>query len=258
MTIPDDGKPSRDESLTGAISRLHTVLGYATTIANELNAAIGITSKHAPAESEERNVMLDRCLRSLEARVTLWSKKTGQAYDLLGYPSPDNIGQASRMLAIVQTEMGEHSETDTIEEPNYPKLTDEEIDQRIESLLSLWKWRLSHDSYHPRTREGLLAHEALCLRDKVGGLLTELRAAHAKLELPFSTSRSAPVECDQEFVTDEPPYLRLVSSIRTAVAGAHTRVFIWNRGALAGELLMSQEDAELLCSALGLKPKDQR
>lgn len=265
MTMPD-------EPLTATVNRLFTVLGYAKAIESELNAAIHTASRHVPSESETRNVRLDLSLRALETLVVDWAKKIGQAYDdLLDYP--ENIGQVTRKLAAIQTEMAEHAENDSVEFIDYPKLTDEEVDDRIEKLLSLWKWRLSRDYYHPRTREGLLAHEALCLRDKVKGLLDslklregridvlleEVQATRAKLELPHSVSRVSPDDCEREFVSEpgEPPYLRIVSSIRTKTAGAHERVFIWTRGALAGELTMSRDDVEVLCSILGLQPKDE-
>lgn len=265
MTMPED------EPLTSDVNRLFTMLGYAKAIESELNAAIHTTSRHVPSESEARNVLLDGKLQALEARVAKWAEQTGKAYDLLGYPCHENVERAYRVLSALQTEMAEHSETDSVEFIDYPKLTDEEIDDRIEKLMSLWKWRLSHDYYHPRTREGLLAHEALCLRDKVKLLLNslklrentieELQAARDKLELPHSVSSSAPApaDCERWFISEpgEPLYLRIVSSIRTKTAGAHERVFIWIRGALAGELTMSRDEVEALCSVLGLQPKDK-
>jgi hypothetical protein len=250
-----------DERLATAIDHLVTALD-----------AIRITSRHTPSESEARTVRLDLSLQSLEARVAKWAEQTGRAYDLLGYPCHENVEKAYRVLSALQTEMAERSETDSVKFVDYPKLTDEEIDKRIEASLSLWKWRLSRDSYHPRTEAGLLAHEALCLRDKVKDLLNslklsegridelldELKATRDKLVLPHSASRAAPDGCERQFVTDanEPPYLRIVSSIRTKTAGAHERVFIWIRGVLSGELTMYREDVEVLCSVLGLRPKD--
>lgn len=55
-----------------------------------------------------------------------------------------------------------------------------------------------------------------------------------------------------------PPINHLISSAKVSALGAHDLVRLWNRGGLAGELVVNHGDGDTLCAVLGMVNVAQR
>lgn len=113
------------------------------------------------AERDDANV-------ALEQKVQECWKLLARTDDLLGYPDAANVTEAISLITTVRKELELANGVAAPEDQ--PPFTDDEIDDRIESLLAMWRWRFARER-QPRTREGLLAHEVLCCRAKLKELL---------------------------------------------------------------------------------------
>jgi hypothetical protein len=160
------------------IDQITAALGFLAGAEQQLKLA----AKSAVETVEETAKIareIDEKLGALEGAVSVWSVTLGNVHDCLGYPSKQNIDKASELVAEVQTAMAKQAETPSINHIEFTELSEDEMDRKIEAMLTLWKMRFERDhAYRSTTREGLLAHEALCAREKI----QQLNASHTLRE----------------------------------------------------------------------------